>query len=334
MAIISCPECGKQVSDRAVSCPNCGYPISSAPAVVPQVNTSSETDRLLIYARRARESADSRNAKKYYDQILDRDPGNWEAIFYSVYFEATECKIMHISSAANSVANCIFSTFAAISDLKDDRKETEALNTVITSALVIAAMFVSSAVSHYNQYSTTDNAFSECVNRVIAAGNIYDEIEKHLKRLFPGKTSILTTHQKLYVSFLYDNRKWYNSGYMMNTTNRLTAEIRMHEPAYQPPVAPPEPAASSGCCYVATAVYGSYDCPEVWTLRRFRDDTLARTWYGRAFVRTYYAISPTLVKWFGDTRWFRKMWRGTLDRMVRDLQSKGFESTPYEDKVW
>ena len=62
---------------------------------------------------------------------------------------------------------------------------------------------------------------------------------------------------------------------------------------------------SSGCCYVATAVYGSYDCPEVWTLRRFRDDSLAETWYGRAFVKTYYAISPTLVKWFGHTEWFK-----------------------------
>ena len=30
-------------------------------------------------------------------------------------------------------------------------------------------------------------------------------------------------------------------------------------------------------CYVATAVYGSYDCPEIWTLRRFRDKVLART---------------------------------------------------------
>lgn len=34
-------------------------------------------------------------------------------------------------------------------------------------------------------------------------------------------------------------------------------------------------------CYVATAVYGSYDCPEVWTLRRFRDERLAQTWNGR-----------------------------------------------------
>lgn len=91
---------------------------------------------------------------------------------------------------------------------------------------------------------------------------------------------------------------------------------------------------SSGGCYVATAVYGSYNCPQVWTLRRFRDYTLAETWYGRAFIRTYYAISPTLVKWFGHTEWFKKMWKGKLDRMVKTLQTKGFESTPYEDKEW
>jgi hypothetical protein len=87
-------------------------------------------------------------------------------------------------------------------------------------------------------------------------------------------------------------------------------------------------------CYVATCVYGSYDCPEVWTLRRFRDDTLGATWCGRAFIRTYYAVSPTLVKWFGDTNWFKKMWKGKLDRMVAKLQSNGVENTPYEDKNW
>ena len=87
-------------------------------------------------------------------------------------------------------------------------------------------------------------------------------------------------------------------------------------------------------CYVATAVYGSYDCPQVWTLRRFRDDTLAGTWYGRAFIRTYYAVSPTLVRWFGETRWFQKLWRGPLDRLVNKLRSEGVEDTPYRDRDW
>lgn len=90
----------------------------------------------------------------------------------------------------------------------------------------------------------------------------------------------------------------------------------------------------SGGCYVATAVYGSYDCPEVWTLRRYRDNQLAKTWYGRLFIYTYYAISPTIVKWFGDTEWFKKMWKGKLDKMVSNLQSEGVESTPYEDRNW
>lgn len=91
---------------------------------------------------------------------------------------------------------------------------------------------------------------------------------------------------------------------------------------------------AAGGCYVATCVYGSYDCPQVWTLRRYRDNTLGSTWYGRAFIRTYYAISPTLVKWFGKTKWFKKMWKGKLDRMVKKLQDKGVEDTPYEDKNW
>lgn len=87
-------------------------------------------------------------------------------------------------------------------------------------------------------------------------------------------------------------------------------------------------------CYIATSVYGMYDCPEVWTLRRYRDYTLAETWYGRTLIHTYYAISPTLVKWFGHTNWFKKMWRGTLDCMVAKLNAKGVEDTPYEDRNW
>lgn len=88
---------------------------------------------------------------------------------------------------------------------------------------------------------------------------------------------------------------------------------------------------SSGC-YVATAVYGSYNCPQVWTLRRFRDNTLDGTWYGRAFIKTYYAISPTLVRWFGETSWFKEFWRKPLDKLVASLRNKGVEDTPYIDK--
>lgn len=29
MALIKCPECGKEISDAAVKCPNCGYPVKA-----------------------------------------------------------------------------------------------------------------------------------------------------------------------------------------------------------------------------------------------------------------------------------------------------------------
>ena len=88
----------------------------------------------------------------------------------------------------------------------------------------------------------------------------------------------------------------------------------------------------SGGCYIATCIYGSYDCPQVWTLRRFRDNILADTWYGRAFIHAYYAVSPVLVKWFGKTKWFRSFWKCRLDKMVSDLNNKGVDNTYYHDK--
>ena len=99
----------------------------------------------------------------------------------------------------------------------------------------------------------------------------------------------------------------------------------------------PEPkttSKSSGGCYIATAVYGSYDCPQVWVLRRYRDNTLAETWYGRALIHIYYAISPALVRRFGPTRWFRSFWRKHLNKLVGRLKASGTEDTPYWDRTW
>ncbi len=74
----------------------------------------------------------------------------------------------------------------------------------------------------------------------------------------------------------------------------------------------------SGACYVATAVYGSYDCPEVWVLRRFRDCNLAKSPAGRAFIRFYYATSPALVQICGETSGFKKIVKPILNKNMID----------------
>lgn len=142
-----------------------------------------------------------------------------------------------------------------------------------------------------------------------------------------------------YIDGLQDRYAIYKANFSEEARKAHKAELVMLEAGLTPidcqsiPDFRKNPKVSSNSgCYIATCVYGSYDCPQVWTLRRFRDDTLDATWYGRLFIRCYYAISPTLVKWFGNTTWFKKIWRGPLDSLVTKLKNDGVSDTLYHDK--
>lgn len=149
---------------------------------------------------------------------------------------------------------------------------------------------------------------------------------------------VLSNISKFKSLFTLDERGFYNGhiylGYKIGIRERNDITTKIMEINRRLNYPNITLSSDSGGCYVATAVYGSYDCPEVWTLRRFRDKTLAETWYGRAFIRLYYAISPTLVKYFGKTKWFQRLFRKPLDGFVKKLNVSGFEDTPYDDKIY
>lgn len=90
-----------------------------------------------------------------------------------------------------------------------------------------------------------------------------------------------------------------------------------------------EPRKQSGGCYVATAVYGSYDSPDVRVLRRFRDETLMRTTLGRGFVRSYYAMSPVALRYGGSV--VSGLARRPLAVLVNRLRTQGVSDAPYDD---
>lgn len=124
----------------------------------------------------------------------------------------------------------------------------------------------------------------------------------------------------------------------IDNLKKIYSRIKSIEPDFCAPSLPSAEAIQpqrqdSGGCYIATAVYGSYDCPEVWTLRRYRDNILAETWYGRAFIYVYYALSPSLVRWFGRKKWFKSLWKPRLDNMVKRLNEAGVIGKPYRDKT-
>ena len=72
-------------------------------------------------------------------------------------------------------------------------------------------------------------------------------------------------------------------------------------------------------CYIATMAYGDYNHPKVMVLRRYRDNILAKSTYGRAFIKTYYWLSPKLVKILSNHKRINSIIRCLLDKVVEKL---------------
>ena len=69
-------------------------------------------------------------------------------------------------------------------------------------------------------------------------------------------------------------------------------------------------------CFIATTVYGNYDHPDVRRLRRFRDETLRHTAWGRAFIAWYYRYGPTLAGHLEGHHYLKKATRWVLKQTV------------------
>lgn len=301
-----------------------------------KVDTSEDLKNLYQIARRAKNENNGENASRYYDMILVKDPTSWEASFFVVYFKAMECKIAQIRSAGISVANCVDTVLKLINDYVEGKdKQVSAVNEVVARCLTLSDMLYKVAKKHYNEIDSQiqNNYTQEMINNCCAARDIMYILGNSIASIFGEHTEFHPAAVTAWKDGIEKHNGLMHYFAQKDSNKKMIMEyvykIRRYDSSYHTP----EIDTSSGC-YVATAVYGSYDCPQVWTLRRYRDYKLAETWHGRLFIHAYYAISPTIVKWHGHTEWFKKMWKGILDYMVKNLQRKGYESTPYEDSIW
>lgn len=350
MKALTCEMCGSTnllKQDGVFVCQSCGtkYSVEEAKKMMVEgtvdvkgtvkVDTSDELKNLYEVARRAKEQDNSDNARKYYDMILIKDPSSWEANFYSVYFKSKGCKIKDILIAAREIKNCVLSVIPLVKENVGDSEQEQVLSKIVYETKELVFMLINASISHYQQFSSNVPTVQGMANNVFECCQVFFNMGDCIESTFgveKYKDLIIHSWQCGVDNLNGENPTkmfWVVSckDQMRTWVEKYGNKISALDQSYK------TPQANSGC-YVATAVYGSYDCPEVWTLRRFRDNTLAETWYGRAFIHTYYAISPTLVKWFGHTEWFKKMWKEPLDSLVHKLQSQGVENTPYNDRIW
>lgn len=104
-------------------------------------------------------------------------------------------------------------------------------------------------------------------------------------------------------------------------TSAVKPQTSANTTQYSTSVQPSQPAKKEGC-YIATAVYGSYEAPEVMVLRQFRDEILQKTAMGRLFVKLYYRFSPYVAERLKKAKRINSFVKSVLDKWVERLNRK------------
>ncbi len=79
-------------------------------------------------------------------------------------------------------------------------------------------------------------------------------------------------------------------------------------------------------CFIATAAFSGYQSPTVISLCRFRDESLRKSQLGRAFIVSYYRISPSIAKTLDRNQWAKPLTRVLLRAIARCVVKKSLES--------
>ncbi len=296
-----------------------------------KVDNTDELENLYELARRAVKEKNTENAEKYYNQILIKDPRSWEATFYQVYFNAMNCAVGEIDLAANKLINCFDSVFALVNDNVPDEETATVLFIIVEQCIEISDVLFGAAKHTYDTIVGDDVFKSQMLCKCVSVTMMLYVLGELIEQNYDGNPEL----QKFAVfawqhaiekdSTIYKEYDIKGREISIKQTDLYAEKIKKYDASYK------KPEFKAGGCYIATCVYGSYDCSEVWVLRRFRDEVLDRTFFGKFFINVYYFVSPKVVKIFGENKVFRSVCRKSLDNLINVLKKKGFDDTPYKD---
>ena len=211
-----------------------------------KADTSDELSNLYQLARRARANDDDATASKYYDMILLKAPNSWEAIFYSLYYKATQAKIDEVQAAIGPINNYGANIFGAIKiEITDKEEQKRAYMEVAIRMVLLSATAFSSAEKYFNidrnrsgfgniqrwineAFTARQLSFIAGISLDNLFGEDNDAAELAVKAL---KQAIEQTQHM--VGYLSDESK----KAQREIVKEYTEKIQKYEPSYSPPPA-------------------------------------------------------------------------------------------------
>lgn len=168
MKAIVCEMCSSNnvvKKDGQYECQNCGtkYSVEEAQKLMIEgtvdvsgssvkIDSSEDVSNLYTVARRAVSQKNYELARKHYEMIVIKDPNSWEAAFYTVYCQASCCKIAEIGFAARSVGNCLDTVLRLVADQVNNREDQiSVVNEIFEKCKEISVMLFNSAKNYFDE---------------------------------------------------------------------------------------------------------------------------------------------------------------------------------------
>ena len=203
MQKMQCEMCGSTdiiKQDGVYVCQYCGckYTPEEAKKLLGTVRIDNTEKLANLYqlARRAKDENNTALAAKYYNQIVVENPDDWEAVFYSTYYTAMECKIAEIATAATTITNNFLTVFKLIAENVQEEKRSDIFAEISTRISALSQILENAAVEHYNSHMSVSGVFSESSARITAIIYMVEKFADYMVECFKSSPEVAVSIYK------------------------------------------------------------------------------------------------------------------------------------------
>lgn len=321
MSLIKCPECSKEISDKAVSCPNCGMPLDSFNIKLNKVERKLKYPILpndLSIGHQIVNWTYDAAIKGYYENSGNNDDfintGNLTLLLHDNGLRIAGALYMPI-------LDINYLQIISIEEMKGSeiRKDKTVVGRAVIGTIILGPL-------------------GAIIGGMSGIGNKYEESNVLIitfwdtKAKKPKTFSILTnTNSQRFISRLIKERgrllKLYPIDDILGPTQQEKTimqmvrnnpeAIHLHDKSDEELLLTVR--ATKTSCFIATVVYEDINCAEVQKLRIWRDVKLRQHAFGRMFINIYYAIGERLSEIIKPHSFIKGLIKIVLDAIVKKI---------------